>query len=258
MRWQLKIKERLRAGGVHLLLSLAVSTAVALLVFGFWFPGAYRELAGGTHLLVLVMAVDVTLGPLLTFAVFDRRKGGSVLRRDLVTIAVLQLMALSYGLYTVYQARPVALVFEEDRFRVVAAADVLTTELSQAMPELRELALSGPRLIAVRKSTSGAERNDALTTAIMSGVDTSQRPKFWIPYGPEERIAARQSARPLATLLQRYPAETEAIRDGLRTMGLMPEGEAWFLPVRARVNAVAVLDGEGSVVGFLPLDGFFE
>ena len=139
MSLQLQFKERLHAGGIHLLLSLAVAASVTVLVFGFWFPGAYREFAGGTHLLLLVMAVDVTLGPLLTFAVFDRRKGRSHLRRDVATIAVLQLAALSYGLYTVHQARPVALVFEQDRFRVIAAADVLEKELNDALPELREL-----------------------------------------------------------------------------------------------------------------------
>ncbi len=208
-------------------------------------------------MLLLVMAVDVTLGPLLTFAVFDRRKGSSLLRRDLVTIAILQLTALLYGLYAVYQARPVALVFEQDRFRVIAAADVVEKELSQAVLELRELPLNGPRIIAIRKSTSGAERSEAMANAIVGGVDTSQRPKFWILYGVEERKAAREAARPMPTLLQQYPADVEAIRKELRIMGFEQEEVAWFLPVRARADAVAVLNNDGEVAGFLMLDGFF-
>ena len=257
MSLQLQFKERLHVGGIHLLLSLAVAASVTVLVFGFWFPGAYREFAGGTHLLLLVMAVDVTLGPLLTFAVFDRRKGRSHLRRDVATIAVLQLAALSYGLYTVHQARPVALVFEQDRFRVIAAADVLEKELNDALPELRELPLNGPRMIAVRKATPGAERNQSLMTAVMDGVDTSQRPSFWIPYGPEERRAARQGARPLAALMKHYPAENESIQNDLRAMGITQEATARFLPVRARKDAVAVLKEDGTVAGFLMLDGYF-
>lgn len=257
MSMLIQIKERVRAGCIHLVLSLTVAGLVAGLVFGLWFPGAYRDFAGGTHLLLLVMVVDVALGPLLTFAVYDRRKGPSHLRRDVATIAVLQLAALSYGLYTVYLARPVALVFEQDRFRVIAAVDVLEGELHQALPGLRKLSLSGPRLIAVRKSTPGAERSHSLVTAVMDGVDTSQRPTFWIPYGPDEQRAARQRARPLAALLQQYPAERESIQDTLRAMGMAKEGEAWFLPVRAKKDAVAVLNDDGTVAGFLLFDGYF-
>lgn len=257
MSLKFQIKERLRAGGIHLLLSLAVAAVVALLVFWLWFPGAYREFAGGTHLLLLVMAVDVTLGPLLTFAVFDRRKGRSHLRSDVATIALLQLAALSYGVYTVYWARPVALVFEQDRFRVIAAADVLQKELPQALSELRTLPLNGPRLIAVRKSTPGAERTHSLMTAVKDGVDTSQRPSFWIPYGPDERRAALQAARPVQVLLEQYPAERRSIRSALGAMGITHETTAWFLPVRARKDAVAVLYRDGMVAGFLMFDGYF-
>lgn len=257
MSLHFQIQERLRAGGIHLLLSLAVAVAVAVLVFGLWFPGAYRELAGGTHLLLLIMAVDVAMGPLLTFAVFDRRKGRTHLRRDLATIAVLQLAALLYGLHTVYIARPVALVFEQDRFRVISAADVVQKELPLALPGLRHLPLNGPQLIAVRKSNPGEERNQALATAVMDGVDTSQRPSFWIPYGPDERRAALQAARPVQVLLEQYPAERRSIRSALGDMGITHETTAWFLPVRARTDAVAVLYRDGMVAGFLMFDGYF-
>ena len=67
----------------------------------------------------LVMSVDVVLGPVLTFAVFNRAKGVRHLRRDLAVIGVLQTAALAYGLHTVYIVRPVAMVFEVDRFRLV-------------------------------------------------------------------------------------------------------------------------------------------
>ena len=44
-------------------------------MFGLWFPGIYRTVAGGRDLFLLVTGVDVVLGPLLTFAVFNVRKG---------------------------------------------------------------------------------------------------------------------------------------------------------------------------------------
>jgi hypothetical protein len=257
MSFQQQIKARLQAFGWHLLVSFAAAAAVALLVFGLWFPGAFRELAGGTRLLVLIMVVDVVMGPLLTFAVFDRRKSTRHLRRDIATIGVLQVAALLYGLYTVQLARPVALIFEHDRFRVVAAAEVLKKELPDALPEFRSLPWTGPQTMAVRRPESGEERNATLMTAIFDGIDTSQRPSFWIPYGPTEQTQALQVARPIAELIERYRSDGEGIEKALEAMRLSEPSAARFLPVVSRSDAVAVLDTQGHVVGFIMKDGFF-
>src|SRR5690606_13371823 len=129
-------------------------------VFGFWYPGHYRILAGGTGLFVLVMLVDVVMGPLLTFVVYDRSKGVAQLRRDIAVIVLLQMLALGYGLNAMYLGRPVALAFEFDRFRVVSMAEVVVAELPRAPPLFRRLPLTGPMLLAVRKSSTPAERAD--------------------------------------------------------------------------------------------------
>jgi hypothetical protein len=256
MSMTLRLKERLRAGAWHLLVSVLVALAVTALVFGLWFPGAYRYMAGGTGLLLLIMGVDVVLGPLLTFAVFDRRKGVRHLQRDIATIAAIQLAALAYGFYTVQLARPVALVFEHDRFRIVSAADVVNAELPEALPEFRHLPLDGPRLMAVRKTHQGAERNEALAAAVLDGVDTSQRPRFWTPYGKAERDSAFQVARPMGLLEAQYSGAGSLIQQAVLGMGLTV-ANARFLPVRARNDAVAVLAPDGNIAGFLPYDGFF-
>lgn len=256
MKKSFKLKERLRASAWHLGASLIVAAMVAALVFGLWFPGAYRSMAGGRDLLVLIMMVDVILGPVLTFTVYNTSKTRRHLGRDIATIAFLQLVALGYGLHTVYQARPVALVFEYDRFRVISAAEVLIEELPGALPEFQRLSLSGPKLMAVRKAEAGAERSAALMTAALDGVDTSQRPKFWVPYGVNERGAATKAARPLSRLAEQYPDAVPAIDAFLADRG-MTQAAASFLPVRARGDAVAVLEPNGNIAGFLLYDGFF-
>ena len=94
---------------------------------------------------------------------------------------MLQLAALLYGLSTVYQARPVALVFEVDRFRVVNATDVLMDELPQALPEYRQLPLTGPWLLSARESQPGDERLRSIELAL-KGFDLGQRPSYWQAY----------------------------------------------------------------------------
>ncbi len=155
-------RDRLTAAGIHLGLSLTIAALAAILVFLVWYPGAFRELAGGRGLFVLLTSVDVVLGPLLTLAVFDRTKSRRHLRLDLAVIGVLQLAALVYGLHTVFIVRPVAMVFEVDRMRLVVADDVAVDELPKALPAYRSLPLTGPLLLGARAPRDGAERNDAL------------------------------------------------------------------------------------------------
>ena len=245
---------RLRAAGIHLLICLAVAALAAALVFGLWYPWPYRVAAGGQGLFVLVVSVDLILGPLLTLTVFNVAKTRSHLRRDLAVIRALQLAALVYGLSTVYAARPVALVFEVDRFRVVNAANVHAPELPQAPEAFRRLPLTGPWLLGTRKAQPGEESNDALFKGL-EGLDLGQRPKFWQAY-ELSRSAALARARPVALLVQHYPARKDEILAVLRDAGVALEA-ARFLPMLARQDWVVMLNAQGNPAGLVALDGFF-
>jgi hypothetical protein len=149
--------DRLKASVVHLGLSLCVAAMAALLVFGIWYPYPYREISGGRELFLLVIAVDVILGPLVTLAVFNRIKPAVVLRRDLAAIGFLQLAALAYGLWTVVVARPVHMVFEYDRFRIVHAIDIAPELLPKSPADVIALPLTGPTLLSLRPFKDGDE-----------------------------------------------------------------------------------------------------
>jgi hypothetical protein len=249
------LANRLRAAGTHLLICLVIAALAATLVFAVWYPWPYRIISGGQDLFVLVVSVDLVLGPLLTFAIFDvAKKGWPHVRRDLVVIGVLQLAALIYGLYTVYQVRPVAMVLEVDRFRVVMAADVYEPELPEAPEAYRRLPLTGPWLLGTRPTRPGVERTDAIFKGL-EGIDISQRPKFWQDYQLSKE-AALIRARPVSLLQQHYPTRSAEIDAALAKANLR-EADARFLPLMARRDWVVLLDARGDVSGFLPLDGFF-
>ncbi len=235
--------------------SATVSSMAGVLVFGLWFPGIYRLLSGGRELFLLVTSVDVALGPLLTFAVFNLKKGKAQLSRDLIAIGSIQSAALVYGLITAYGARPVALVFEVDRFRVVTAAMVHKPELPKALPEYRRLPWNGPWLLGTRVPV-GDERNEALFMAVQNGIDWGQRPQFWQPYADSvSAVIAR--ARPLSALLNKRPEITTDVRRALQDLKLN-EIDAKFLPVIGRGGDwVVVIDPAGQLVHYVQADGFF-
>ena len=242
------------AAGWHLLISAALAALAATLVFWVWYPGDYKLLSGGRHLFFLVTGVDVVLGPLLTFAVFNVKKGWPHLRRDLMIIGLFQSAALVYGLHTVYVVRPIGIVFEVDRFRVIAAIDVDLTELPRARAEYRQLPLTGPWLLGTRSAAAGEERNEALSKGL-KGIDPGQRPTFWQPYAESVPDVLLKS-RPLSVLLEHYAVRAAEFRTKLAEMEA-DEATARFLPLMARGDWIVVVNAGGAVLGYLQADGFF-
>lgn len=255
MTFSIRTSRRLRAAAIHLGISVGIAAGVAIAVLAIWYPGWYAIAAGGSNLFWLVVGVDVALGPMLTLLVFDTSKRHGELVRDLAVIAVLQMCALGYGLHVVFDARPVALVFEVDRFRLVAANEVRVEELRTAAAAYHSLPLvGGPWLLGTRGARPGTEQLDAIDLAL-HGYDISQRPSFWQSY-TDSRAAALARSRPAAVLLEHYPSRRVEL-EGLLTALRLPVSEARFLPLVGHRDGVVFLSGSGEVAGFAAVDGFF-
>jgi len=249
-------RTRLRAATIHLGLSALVAMLAALLVFTLWYPYPYREVSGGRELFQLVVAVDIVLGPLLTFTIFNRAKPRSELRRDLAVIVLMQLAGLAYGLWTVHLARPVHLVFEYDRFRVVHQVDI-PVELLGNVPKGIELApLGGPTLLALRPFRNENERTE-MTLAALKGLQLSARPDLWQPY-EAGRAEVLRAARPVAALKSRFPQRAAEIDAALHQAGREAAAAAYLPLVARKAEAWTVLlDAKtAEVIGYLPLDSF--
>ena len=78
---------RWQAAGIHLGLSATIGTLVLLAMLLVWYPGAYFAAAGGEGLLLILLGVDISLGPLLTLIIFNPRKRLNLIRLDLSVIA---------------------------------------------------------------------------------------------------------------------------------------------------------------------------
>ena len=250
------IRPRLRFAGIHLGISALVATCAAVLVFQFWYPSPFAAIAGGTQLFILLVAVDAAMGPLLTAVVASPGKPRRELLRDLSVIVVLQLAAFGYGVYTMALARPVALVYEIDLFRLVTAADLESATLSEAPTKMQTLSWRGPVLISVVKPQDPAEQFRSVELG-MAGIPLAMLPRYWREY-TKHADAAWRAARPADALAIRYPASADALTKLAATSG-MPVQALRYLPLIARnANWVALIAAPDSrVVGYLPLDGFF-
>jgi hypothetical protein len=247
---------RLKAAGVHLLLSALVAALAAVLVFAVWYPFPYAELSGGRDLFMLVVSVDVVVGPLITFAVFNLGKPRRELKRDLAVVALLQVAALVYGLWTVQLARPVHLVFEYDLFRVVHQVDIAPESQASIPAGLDVAPWSGPTAVALRPF-SNPEEKVRYTMEALGGNPLAARPELWRPYAVESK-AVLAAARPLPTLYKRFPDRKDQIDQAVRKAGREPQ-RVVFLPLLGRKAEgwTVLLDaGTADILAFLPLDSF--
>ena len=248
-------KDRLVASGVHLGLSLVFAALAAFLVFGLWYPYPYSDSSGGRELFLIVITVDVILGPLITLAVFNRSKPRAVLVWDLVFVGAFQLIALMYGLWVVSAARPVHLIYEFDRFSVVHAVEVQVELLDRASGEVKPMPWTGPTLLAVRPFKNDAEKVEA-TMMALHGLPLAARADLWEPYSQaQQRVLA--AARPAAELKRRFPLQEAVIDAGITQTGLQ-EGALLYLPMVERKSFWTVLldANTAAVRGFIPLDSF--
>jgi hypothetical protein len=241
---------------IHLGLSALVGLTAAAIVFGLWFPYPYRHLAGGQTLFLLLVSVDVVCGPLLTAVLFNPRKSRRELALDLSLVVLVQLAALAYGIQVISQARPVVLAYETDRLVAVSAGQVAPEDLGKAPPEFRKLSWSGPVLVGTRQAEEGEELQSVMLS--VNGVEPSARPSWWQAY-EKNRPQVKRRMKKLAELraVREPPAQGEIDAAAART-GL-PMADLFFLPMTSPKMVdgwIALLDREGGIVGYAPVNGF--
>ena len=256
VRWWRGAGRRVKAPLLHALASLAVAITVSLIIFVLWFPGALATVAGGAALFLILTSVDVISGPMLTAVVANPAKPSREFRRDVLVIAIVQLVALAYGVYVLSLARPVVMVFEVDRMRVLSAAEVDPTELGKAPEGLRQLSWTGPRVIAAATPKTREEMLKAIDLAI-GGLDIGDIPKNWRPY-ESQATSAWNRAKPAPELEARYPAVRDELA-GVAARSHVPLEELRFLPLVGRQSGGSVILAPpgARVVDVLSVDGYF-
>jgi hypothetical protein len=251
---KLRLKSASKAMGWHFAGSVLVAFIVAALVFGVWFPHPFRSLAGGTALFFIVMGVDIVCGPLLTLVLFNPAKPKRELLMDLSLVVVLQLAALAYGIWTVHVARPLYLVHEVDRFKVIALADVEAAELVKLTDALQPQLFKGPQTVGLREA-SPEERKTVMFESAQGGRDYGERPGFYVAYDATQAAKAYAKAKPLENFAKKHPSKQADI-DKLQTQAGAEAKLLRYLPIIARQDWVAVLNPQGAIVGYVQGDGF--
>jgi hypothetical protein len=228
----LSINNRFYAFLTHLLLSGFVAMITVIMVFFVWYPDPLDKATGVTEIFVLLLAVDIVIGPVMTFVVYKRGKAG--LMFDLSIIATLQIAALIYGISTVFVGRPAFIVFNQDRFDITRTIDINATSAKKAElanNEAAKISWFRPRWIGAVAPTDRKRAEEIMFSAIDGGADWPELPELYVPL-EQVKQQMLNKARPLSELrkLDKDNALLEIKDDGVK-----------WLPLRGKTQDVSVL-----------------
>ncbi len=216
-----------------------IAVVVLALMLLLWYAPPFFSAAGGHQVLLILLGVDVTLGPLITLIIFNPQKTRKALAFDLSVIAILQISALIYGMSIMFQTRPVFVVFSMNSFDLVTANLLSKEDIAKAKyPDYRSLPLTGPVYVYSEMPTDIKEKNEVVLSAF-SGKDLPQFPQYYQPYS-EHMSAVGQAAKPIAELKKLNPDRIAEIENAVRATGLTEAGLG-FLPLRAKYENIAVV-----------------
>jgi hypothetical protein len=239
---------RWKAAGIHLAISIIVALLVIAAMLFLWYPTPYFQALGGGELLMLITGVDVVLGPLITMIIFNTKKKS--LKFDLMCVAIVQVVALAYGVSTMFQARPVYAVFDKNRFDVVIAADMSDIERVKVVnAAFKSLSLTGPQIVAMETPNDMKE----LRRMQESSIDSRAFSQYYVAYESKAKEAAT-AGKPFTQIQKTNPAAAEKLKAFLTTKAL-DESKVGFLPLYTRnEDMTVVLDKEtGKILAIAPV-----
>jgi len=170
---------RYRAALIHLLISIVPIAIIIGVAVWVWYPAPSLEALDAISIIRVVLAVHLVLGPLLTLVVYKEGKRG--LKFDLIVIALMQVAALTYGSYKLYNEKPDYLVFAVDRLEFIPGKQIDRSALRYE--ELRTKPFGELVYVFARPPEDPDEFQRYLSSVTFDGQpDLERRAEYWEPW----------------------------------------------------------------------------
>lgn len=149
------LRTRLKATGIHICLSLIVFLILLYIIIVHWYPPPLFFSSGGWQGMSLLLLVLFVLGPLLTLVIFNPAKARHLLVFNLTVIGAVQVAAVAYATWALYDTRPAVLSIWEGRVYPVLTGDLALQDVHPR--QLSSLSDQRPLIVYVRRPASSAE-----------------------------------------------------------------------------------------------------
>ena len=230
----------------HLSVSILIALIIIGVVFFVWYPSPLATAVGVTQIFLMMLAIDVIVGPVLGLLVY--KEGKKTLKIDLSIIIALQISALGYGIYSIEQGRPVWVAYNVDRFELVRKNEIIDDHIDKALPQYQQISWFKPQYVAVEFAKDANVRNDDLFAEALGGISIAQKPERYVDFS-KTTTQLKQRTKNLKDLNQYNNAQQVE-----RIVSKYPQATG-FVPLKANAVDMTVLINKekGEVVKIVDL-----
>ncbi len=230
----------------HLSVSILIALIIIGVVFFVWYPSPLATAVGVTQIFLMMLAIDVIVGPVLGLLVY--KEGKKTLKIDLSIIIALQISALGYGIYSIEQGRPVWVAYNVDRFELVRKNEIIDDHIDKASPQYQQISWFKPQYVAVEFAKDANVRNDDLFAEALGGISIAQKPERYVDF-VQAKPQLQQRTKSLKELNQ-----YNDVKQVERIVSKYPQATG-FVPLKANAVDMTVLINKekGEVVKIVDL-----
>ena len=168
-----------KIASTNLIISQLISSVFLLFAYFVWFPHSLFELNGFAKSALILVLVNLVLGPLVILFFYKIDKIN--LKLDLLALAAIQTSALIFGMYSIYQKHPVYAVFTVDRFTLINA--IYAEPEKTVHSELQVSFLSKSKMAFAKMPTDILLKNEIIMGHMLKGEpDLDGRAEYYEPY----------------------------------------------------------------------------
>lgn len=242
------IKSKFKAAGIHLGISSVIFLILAYFIIFRWYPFPYFTADGGWQGIRIVALIDLVLGPLLTFIIFNQNKPRREIRFDLGTIALVQISVLIWGIYTVQNERPAAVIHWDGDFYTMPAKSFKEQGIS--LEQLNQFSDERPPLIHAHRSTDIETLHEILRLSTEEMLAPFEQFQLYRPFKANRDEIFAYSIDIEAVITHNGKMKDELENFLLKTKGKIEDYR--YMPLNARYhNVVLIFSKDGDIQGTL-------
>lgn len=229
----------------HLAASVLVATCAACIVFMFWYPYPLNTAVGVTYIFLMMLGIDMVLGPFLSWLVY--KEGKKSLKFDLTVIILIQLLALGFGLYKIADGRPAWLVFNVDRFELVKNNEIVIQNKNQVSEEFRQPSYLQPQFSATEFAKDAKTRTEDMMIELADGISIAQRPERYISL---EKAKSQTLERGQSLdLLNKYNTKIQV----QQILSQYPDAKIYLPLAATKQDMTVLLNSQGDIIKIVNL-----
>lgn len=248
----------------HFIFSFLLIGGLSFFIVSLWYPDIWASELGGYKLVVMMLLLDLGVGPLCVGLSYKPHKTKKANFFDITVITLCQLAFFSWGAWTVSISRPVYIVFDTDRFEMTVDQDIDRTKLPESGMFSTLSLLRGVQMAVVDLETTVPDEKERIEVSneTLFGMDPSKMPKYYAPYEGSNI----QKVLKMAKGYEYFTKNTEAksLADGIIQKHKITEDQFKWLPIhyfspqdQSQLFMTVVIDSQtAEIIDYILLDPY--